>query len=109
MSMPHKTAIRTPTARLVEDTGGRGCRGRRRAHAWREVICYVGDAALEWDVALGGVPRDDVGFGADDVEDNVCGEVAAEFGEPDAHFFEGGWVRDAVAEDAGVGAAVVES
>ena len=89
-----------------ETGGGRGWRG---AEAGGEVLGYVGDAALEGDFALGGVAGDDVGFGADDVEDDVSREVLAQFAEPDAHFSEGLGVGYGVAEDAGVGAAVVES
>ena len=43
------------------------------------------------------------------MQDYVGGEIATEFGEPDAHFFEGGCVCYAVAENAGVRASVVES
>lgn len=88
---------------------GRGGGRRRRAEARGQVLGDVGDAALKGDLALGGVARDDVGLGADDVQDDVGGEVAAELGQPEAHFGEGLGVRDGVAEDAGVGAAVVEA
>ena len=50
----------------------------------------------------------EIGFCTNDVEDYVGGEVTAEFVEPDAHFFEGGLICYAVAENAGVCAAVVE-
>jgi hypothetical protein len=43
------------------------------------------------------------------VENYVRGEVPPELGEPDAHLFEGGEVGDAVAEDAGICTAVVET
>jgi hypothetical protein len=43
------------------------------------------------------------------VQHNVGRQVAAQLGQPDAHLGEGGGVGDGVAEDAGVGAAVVEA
>lgn len=86
--------------------GGRGRRGVAEARG--EVLGDVVDAALEGDLALGGLAGDDVGLGADNVQDDVVGQVAAQFGEPGAHVGEGLGVGDGVAEDAGVGASVIE-
>lgn len=87
------------------DGRGRG----RRAEAGGEVLGDVGDAALEGDLAARGVAGDDVGLGADDVQHDIGGQVAAQLGQPHAHLGEGVGVGDAVAEDAGVGTAVVKS
>lgn len=97
-----------PGRQAGESRGRRGRRGRG-SQAGREVLGYVGDAALEGDFAAGGVARDDVGFRAHDVEDDVGGQVPAQLRQPYPHLGEGLRVGYAVAEDAGVGAAVVES
>lgn len=65
--------------------GGRG----RGAGARGEVLGDVGYTALEGDFAAVGLAGDDVGFGADDVQHDVGGEIAAELGEPGAHVGEG--------------------
>ena len=87
-----------------------GCRrgGRRRSHARGEVLGHVGDAALKGDLALGGVTGDDVGLGADDVQDDIRRQVAPQLRQPYAHLGERLGVGDAVAENAGVCSAVVE-
>lgn len=93
---------------LRERRGRRGGRWRRR-HTWGEVLGDIRDAALERDFSLGGVACYDIGLCPDDVENNVRGKIAAELGQPYAHLGERLGVRDAVAEDAGVCAAVVET
>lgn len=87
----------------------RRCRGRRRREPRREVVRHVGDAPLEGHFAPRGLARYEVRLGPDDVQDDVGGQVAAQLGQPDAHFFEGGKVGDAIAEDASVRAAVVKA
>jgi hypothetical protein len=72
-----------------------------------EVLGYICDAAFERHLASGRLASHDICLGADDMQDYIGGEVAPELGEPDAHFFKGGEVGYAVAEDAGVRAAVV--
>lgn len=67
------------------------------------------NATFEGDLALGGLAGDHVGLGADDVEDDVVGQVAAEFGQPGAHVGKALGVGDGVAQDAGISAPVVEA
>jgi hypothetical protein len=73
------------------------------------MLGHVGNAALKGDLARARVPGDNVGLGADNMEHDVAWEVSSEFGEPDAHLDKGLGVGDGVAEDAGVGAAVIET
>ena len=91
------------------DDEPRGC-GRRRCTslARRQILGHVCYAALEGDLAAGGVAGDNVRLGADYMEDDVGRQVASQLREPHAHLGEGLRVGDRVAEDAGVGAAVVE-
>lgn len=74
-----------------------------------QILGYICDAAFKGDLASGRLASYDVCLCADDVEDYVGREVAPEFSEPDAHFFKGGEVSYAVAEDAGVCTAIVEA
>lgn len=56
-----------------------------------------------------GFAGDDIGFSADNVQNNVLWEVATELGQPGTHVGKrlgGGYV---VAEDAGIGTTVVEA
>lgn len=47
-----------------------------------EVLSCVGYATFEWDFSLGGIGVYEVGFGADDVDYNVVGDVFLEFEKP---------------------------
>lgn len=89
------------------ETGGGGRRGG--AEAWCEVLSNVGDATLKGYLAFGGVTSNDVGFGTDDMEDNVVGEVLTKLVEPYAHFGKGLGVGYGVTENAGIGSTVVKS
>lgn len=91
------------------DAAGRRGRGRRGRERRVQVLGDVGDAALEGHGAAGGVLGDEVGLGADDVQDDGLAELLAQVGQPAAHVAEAVLVGDAVAQDAGVGAAVVEA
>lgn len=84
---------------------GRGRRGAAEARG--QVLGHVGDAALKGHLAGRGVAGDNVGLCADDVQDDIVGEVLAELRQPHAHVGKGLRVGNVVAEDAGVGAAVV--
>lgn len=98
-----------------------GCRHSRHQTTWsrsrgwgvalarRQVLGNVCYAALEGDLAAGRVTGNDVSLCADDVQDDVGRQVAPQLSQPHAHLCERLGVRDAVAEDARIGAAVVES
>ena len=113
--------------------GGKSCSssssssGRRRCGrpARIQLLGNVGDGAFEGDGAGGGVLGHDVGFGADDVDDEAVvlvgllllvftlaaddAALGLEFAEPGLHVLPAGFVGDVVAEQAGVRAAVVEA
>ena len=74
-----------------------------------EVFSHICDAAFERHLAFGGVAGNNICLGAHNVENYVRGEVAPELCEPNAHFLKRGKVGYAIAEDAGVCAAVVEA
>ena len=77
-----------------------------------ELLGHVGDGAFEGDATAGVIERDDVGFGPDDVDDEglliVC-SVLFELEEPAGHVPEALLIRDVVAEQAGMGAPIVEA
>jgi len=85
------------------------CRlGRSTALARRKVLGDIGDAALKRHLATRRLAGNEIGFGADNVQNNVTWEVVAKLSEPKTHVYKGLGVIDGVAENAGVGAAVVE-
>lgn len=60
----------------------------------------VGDAALEGNLALGGVFSDRIRLCAYNVKDYVVAEVPFELFEPAAHFLKGVGIGDVIAENA---------
>jgi len=87
--------------------GGRGRRRLRRV----QLLGDVGDGALEGHAAARWVEGDDVRLGADDVDDDglILAQVPLQLEQPAGHLVEAALVGDVVAEQAGVGAAVVEA
>ncbi len=87
------------------------CRGRRRRGRERrvEVLRDVGNAPLEGHRPALRVLRDEVGLGADDVQHDALAQLLAQVRQPAAHLAEAVVVGDAVAQDAGVRAAVVQA
>lgn len=86
---------------------GRGGRGRRAAEAGGQILGDVGDAALKGHLAERRIAGNNIGLCADDVQHDVCGQVAAQLHEPLAHVEERLGIGDAVAKNASIGAAVV--
>lgn len=88
---------------------GRGGRGWRAAEARGQIFGYVSDAALKGHLAKRWVAGNNIGFGADDVQHDICGQIAAQLGQPLAHVGKRLGIGDAVAEDASVGTAIVQT
>ncbi|KFY82471.1 hypothetical protein V500_10524 [Pseudogymnoascus sp. VKM F-4518 (FW-2643)] len=85
------------------------CQGRRGAERGVQVFGYVGDAALEWDLALSRVAGDDVCFCADDVEDYAFPQLPPQLRKPASHLLEAAGIGDGVADDARIRASIIQS
>lgn len=109
---PRRRGMRVRRSKRYRDAGqprGDGGGRWRGAQAGGQVFSDICYAALEGNLALRGVAGDDVCFRADDVEHDIRRQVSAQLGQPYTHLGEGVRVCDAVAENAGIGAAVVKS
>lgn len=72
----------------------------------------VCDGALEWYATARGIQCDNVRFGSHDVDNNwflLAAHVVFELQQPSCHFLEALFICDVVAEQARVGAAVVQA
>lgn len=63
-----------------------------------QVLGHVRDAAFEGDFAFRRIFGNDVGFCADDVEDDVLAQICFELFEPAAHLFKGLRVCDVITQ-----------
>lgn len=90
-------------------------RRRRRRSTWVQLLRDVGYGPLKGHAAHTRVYSDDIALCADDMDDEGVGiafvttDVASQLAQPAGHLLEAVFVGDVIAEEAGVGAAVVET